>query len=46
METLLINNIEYTLPLDKAQCIIWTIQSNRGKDAAMDWMYDHLARFN
>jgi hypothetical protein len=46
MEELLINNIEYTLPLEEAQCIIWAIQSDRGKDAAYDWMLGHFARFN
>ena len=46
MEELLINNIEYTLPLEEAQCIIWAIQSDRGTDAALDWMFAHLARFN
>ena len=46
MEELLINNIEYTLHLEKAQCIIWAIQTDRGKVAALDWMRAHLARFN
>ena len=46
MEELLINNIEYTLPLEEAQCIVWAIHSDRGTDAADDWMMAHLARFN
>jgi len=46
MEELLINNIEYTLPLEEAQCIVWVIQSDRGKVAALDWMIAHSARFN
>ena len=46
MEELLFLNIEYTVPLDEAQCIIWAIQTDRGKVAALDWMLAHLARFN
>ena len=46
MEELLFLNIEYTLPLEDAQCIIWAIQSDCGKNAAFDWMISHLARFN
>lgn len=46
MEELLFLNIEYTLPLEDAQFIIWGIQTDRGKVAALDWMIAHLARFN
>lgn len=46
MEELLFLNIEYTIPLNEAQCIIWAIQTDRGKKAARDWMLAHLARFN
>lgn len=46
MEELLFLNIEYTIPLNEAQCIIWAIQTDRGKNAACDWMLAHLARFN
>ena len=38
--------IEYTIPLEDAQSIIWAIQNDGGKDAALDWMHGHLARFN
>ena len=46
MKELLFSNIEYTIPLEDAQCIIWGIQNDGGKDAAIDWMHGHLARFN
>lgn len=46
MEELLFLNIEYTIPLEDAQPIIWGIQNDRGKDAAIDWMNRYLARFN
>ena len=46
MDALLFEIIEYTLPLEDAQSIIWTIQNDAGKDAAVNWMHGHLARFN
>ncbi len=46
MEALLFEIIEYTLPLEDAQSIIWSVQEHEGKDAAIEWMHGHLARFN
>lgn len=46
MDELIFDIIEYTIPLEDAQSIIWGIQNDRGKDAAIDWMNRYLARFN
>jgi len=46
MDELIFDIIEYTIPLEDAQSIIWAIQNDGGKDAALDWMHGHLARFN
>jgi hypothetical protein len=45
-EELTLLSLEYTIPLEDAQCVIWTIQDMYGKVAALDWMHEHLARFN
>ena len=45
-EELTLLSLEYTIPLEDAQCVIWTIQDMYGKETALDWMYEHLARFN
>jgi len=46
MEELLYEIIEYTIPLEDAQHIIWAIQEDGGKDAAIEWKRNYLARFN
>ena len=46
MEELMFETIEYTLPLEDAQAIIWCVQEHEGRDAGIDWMYKYLARFN
>ena len=46
MEELLCEIIEYTIPLEDAQCIIWAIQEEGGEDVATEWKLNHLARFN
>tara|TARA_R110002020_G_scaffold122805_2_gene278680 strand:- start:2212 stop:2352 length:141 start_codon:yes stop_codon:yes gene_type:complete len=46
MEELLCEIIEYTIPLEDAQNIIWAIQEEGGEDAANEWKRNHLARFN
>ena len=46
MEELMFEAIEYTIPLEDAQAIIWAVQDHEGRDAGIDWMYRYLARFN
>lgn len=46
MDELIFELIEYTIPLEDAQPIIWGIQNDRGIAAAIDWMHGYLARFN
>ncbi len=46
MDDLLINNIEYTIPLEDAQVIIWQVQREGGEEKAREWMQEYLARFN
>jgi len=46
MEELLFTSIMYTIALQSAHSIIWSIQRDRGEEAAKDWMVGHLSRLN
>ena len=46
MDELLCEIIDYTIPLEDAQSIIWAIQEEEGEDVAIEWKYNYLARFN
>ena len=46
MEDLLIGNIEYTIPLEDAQVIIWQVQREGGEEKAREWLQGYLTRFN
>ena len=46
MEDLLMDNIEYTIPLEDAQIIIWQVQREGGEEKAREWLQRYLARFN
>ena len=46
MEELLFTSIMYTIELQSAHSIIWSIQRDSGKEAAEDWMVGHLSRLN
>ncbi len=46
MEELLFTSIMYTVELQSAHSIIWSIQRDSGEEAANDWMLGHLSRLN
>ncbi len=46
MEKLLFEVLMYTVELQGAHSIIWSIQRDSGEDAAKDWMVGHLSRLN
>jgi len=46
MEKLLFETLMYTIELQGAHSIIWSIHRDSGEEAAKDWMLGHLSRLN
>jgi hypothetical protein len=45
-EELILQSLEYTVRMEEVRNIMWAIQGMYGKEAALEWRDEHLAKFN